>query len=52
MNTPIELADEHARAYVRSRGWRVAPLTWEEVEVLLEELDWVRLSTCDCEDAA
>jgi len=25
-----------ARAYVRDRGWRHEPLTWEEVEVLVE----------------
>lgn len=52
MKTPIELAAEHAYAYVASRGWRVEPLTWEEVKVLLEELDWARLSVCGCEDAA
>ena len=40
MKTPIELAAEHARAYVNNRGWRVAPLTVDEVALLLE---YVRL---------
>lgn len=26
---------ERARSYVRDRGWRQEPLTWEEVEVLV-----------------
>lgn len=38
MKTPLELATEHARAYVRERGGRVEPLSWEEVGVLLENV--------------
>jgi hypothetical protein len=36
MKTPLELATEHARAYVHNRGWRVEPLTWEEVRELMK----------------
>jgi hypothetical protein len=38
VKTPLELAAERARANLRNRGWRVEPLTWEEVEVLLEHV--------------
>jgi hypothetical protein len=36
VKTPLELATEHANAYVRERGGRVEPLSWEEVRELLE----------------
>lgn len=52
MKTPLELAAEHARAYVRNRGWRVEPLSWEEVEVLLEEMQTLNWNWCECDGAA
>ena len=30
-----DAALQRAQDYVRNRGWRVEPLTWEEVEVLV-----------------
>jgi hypothetical protein len=35
MITAQDAALQRARAYVRDRGWRHEPLTWEEVEVLV-----------------
>ena len=52
MKTPLELAAEHARTYVRNRGWRCEPPTWEEVKLLLDELQRMQWNQCDCEDTA
>lgn len=38
MKTPLELATEHARSIVRNRGQWVEPLTWQEIELLLNNL--------------
>lgn len=42
--TPAERAEQRARDYVRDRGWRHEPLSWEEVAELLERgEDWIHL---------
>lgn len=35
MKTDLELALDHARTYVHHRGVGVEPLTWEEVQELM-----------------
>ena len=39
MKSAQDTALQRARDYARDRGWRQAPLTWEEVEVLLGVAD-------------
>jgi len=36
MKSPQDLALQRAQDFARDRGWRQDPLTWEEVEVLVE----------------
>ncbi len=38
MQTIAEQALQRAQDYVRDRGWRHEPLTWEEVGALIDEL--------------
>ena len=52
MKTELELAAEHAREFVRNRGWRCKPLDWQEVKVLVDEMQQLRWNQCDCEDVA
>jgi len=49
VKTDLELAVDRARAYVRNRGWRVEPLTWDEVKVILDEA--TRIPYCECEES-
>jgi len=39
VKSPQETALERAGDYVRDRGWRHTPLTWEEVEAVLDVVD-------------
>lgn len=50
MKTPLELAAEHARAYADNRGWRVKPLSWEEVELLVDAAETSRVNEFDHDD--
>lgn len=55
MKTDEERARQRAEDYVRDRGWRHEPLTWEEVAVLLDGLGRVRVFVsheCGCQDVA
>lgn len=48
MKTPLDLAIEHARAFVATRGWRTEPLTWEEVAEILRAYDSAAFDVCSC----
>jgi hypothetical protein len=51
MKTPLQLATEHARSIVANRGQWVEPLTWEEIELLVDAVSTTRVylqSGCDC----
>ena len=52
--TPTEQAEQRARDYVRDRGWRQEPLSWEEVAKLLEAhglITWSDECRCPCTGA-
>ena len=48
MKTPLDLAIEHARAFVRDRRRRTEPLTREEVAEILRTYDSAERYTCSC----
>ena len=48
MKTELELATEHAHEFVRNRGWRCEPLTWEETEELIKAMDGNYAEFCSC----
>jgi len=39
MKSPQDIALQRAQDYVRDRGWRQEPLTWEEVKALRDVAD-------------
>ncbi len=48
MKTELELAAEHAREFVRNRGWRCEPLDWREVGLLLDAMEGRYAEFCSC----
>lgn len=49
--TRAEQAEQRARDFVRDRGWRQEPLSWEEVAEVLKLrglISWTDECTCPC----